>query len=710
MPTVVVLLAVLVVRIFIVARKPGVERTAWRWFGAACSLSAGGYAAMALGLPLTHPISIALFASSYPLIVVAQHHFLLTRTKSSQWGTWLDSAVVASVGIAILLSSIAAAGLAELSTAEVVVSVFFPTLSIVTLSACVFLCSLVRWRLPQQLLALISAQLFLVGADLGPLLERGAAANSGLAVRLGAVGYTIAIAATFADRRWIATEHDELRFSRVFALPWVGALAALSLLLWPTTPLGSRLAAGLAMVLVVLRLSLAYGQVRLAAQHRKEARTDELTSLPNRRAFVEQLRTTVAGGASCGVLLMDLDGFKEVNDSLGHHAGDHLLRALSARLSRVIAEERAEARLFRLGGDEFACIVSPADGLVTFAERLRYVASLPTVIEGQRIDQRMSIGTATCPVDTTEPEDLLRFADAAMYRAKQLQSGVVSHSSVIDGEHSVLKTLAIVREGLEREKFELYFQPQVRSADGSVYGVEALLRLWRNGEFVPAPLLIGAAKTAGLMSELTDYVIDRSVRAASSLHGEFPDLVMSFNVSPEDLSSGSLAERVAAAARRHRVSPSKLCVEVTEESLLEDPVEAALTVERLRAAGFGVSMDDFGVGFSSLTNLRMLNVSELKIDRGFAHGMTADLRTQALVVSIAELAHRLGATVLLEGVETEEELDLARTFGIDLLQGFVFSRALAISDLRPWIRQQEVRRHDFDASSIRLPTESSIRR
>jgi diguanylate cyclase len=394
--------------------------------------------------------------------------------------------------------------------------------------------------------------------------------------------------------------------------------------------------------------------------------------------------------------VMDLDGFKEVNDSLGHHAGDQLLRTVGMRLSRVIAESRGTSRLFRLGGDEFACVVAlPAD-VEALAQHLRTVTSTPTVIQNQRIDQRVSVGIATFPGDSRAPGDVLRLADAAMYRAKQLQSGVVVHDEATSGDHSVLRMLAAVREALETKRFEMYFQPQVRTATGAVHGLEALLRLRRDGVMLPADLMIGAARTAGLMQRLTDFVLDASFAAAAAMHDEFPELIMSVNVSPEDLSSGSLVERVVQAAARHGVEPRLVCVEVTEEALLDNPAEAARTVERLRSLGFGVSMDDFGVGFSSLSNLRVLAVSELKIDRGFVSGLTRDMRTEALICAIADLARRLGANVLLEGVETQEEFDLARSFGIDLVQGWVFSPALPQHEVVEWMRKRAVPRPGVD--------------
>jgi diguanylate cyclase len=691
-PIVVVLLAVTAFRVSVMARRQGLDRRAWRWFGIALSFSAVGFVAMAAGVPVTNPAVVVVFSLSYPSSVTAQYYFCRSRTMSSQVGSWLDCAIVAFVGIAVLLATVASAQLHSARGPQIVVWILFPALSILSLSVCVFLCSLVRWRLPNQLLFLIIGQALLVGADLGPLVGRTFPWLLTLGTRLSAVAYVFAIAASIADNRWVGTEHDELRFSRVFALPWIGAVGAVAIMVWPGASTPGRLAAATAMILVIIRISLAYGRVRLAADHRREARTDELTGLPNRRAFIEHLDERVAQDAASAILVMDLDGFKEVNDSLGHHAGDQLLRTVGMRLSRVVAESRGSNRLFRLGGDEFACVVSlPAD-VEAFAQQLRTVTATPTVIQHQRIDQRVSVGIASFPGDSRAPGDVLRLADAAMYRAKQLQSGVVVHDEATSGDHSVLRMLAAVREALETQRFEMYFQPQVRTATGAVHGLEALLRLRKDGVMLPTDLMIGAARTAGLMRKLTDFVLDASFGAAAAMHHEFPDLIMSVNVSPEDLSSGSLAERVVQAAARHGVEPRLVCVEVTEEALLDDPAEAARTVERLRSLGFGVSMDDFGVGFSSLSNLRVLAVSELKIDRGFVSGLTRDMRTEALICAIADLARRLGANVLLEGVETQEEFELARSFGIDLVQGWVFSPALSQTDVVEWMRKRAVPR------------------
>ena len=709
-PTFVVvgLLVAVALRLVPFGRKGDIDRTAWRWLAIGIAFSVAGFLAMAAGLRVSHPLTVGLFLCVYPAMALAEYNFCRSLSMSSQSGTLVDAAIVASTGVALLLASIASAQVNWSDGTEVVVLILFPAMSVVMLSLAIFLCSMVRWHLPRQLAALIIGQALLVGSDLGPLLERNGLADPGIGQRLAAAAYVFILAATFSDTRWTGTEHDELRFSRVFGLPWIGAVTAITVLLLPGTSLPSRVAAAAAIVFVVVRLSLAYGQVRLAGQHRREARTDELTGLANRRSFLEHLELRLAAGDACSVLLMDLDEFKEVNDSLGHHAGDQLLRTIGTRLSRAVSETRGAVRLFRLGGDEFACIVSAPHDVGTFAERLRSITATPVMIDGQRIDQRASIGIASAPDDSNDPGDLLRLADAAMYRAKQLQTGVVIHTDETAGEHSVLRILAAARDALEAGRFELHFQPQVRTNDGSVHGVEALLRLPHEGGFMPTDQIIGAVRSAGLMSSLTDYVLEHAFSAAAVMHRKHPTLVMSVNVSPEDLSSGTLAERVVMAAKRHNIAPRLLCIEVTEEALLDDPVEAARTVDRLRLLGFGISMDDFGVGFSSLSNLRILDVTELKIDRGFVQGLTTDARTEALIRSIADLARRLGAAVLLEGVETEAEFALARRFGIELVQGWVFSPAIPMPELLSWIARRQAPRVDQAGVAERPVRRTSI--
>jgi EAL domain-containing protein (putative c-di-GMP-specific phosphodiesterase class I) len=245
-----------------------------------------------------------------------------------------------------------------------------------------------------------------------------------------------------------------------------------------------------------------------------------------------------------------------------------------------------------------------------------------------------------------------------------------------------------LREVIEQGSFELYYQPQIDVMTDLVVGVEALLRVQRDGQFIPAPMVIATAETVGLMTELTDHIVEREGRDARRLGGLGFDLTMSFNVSAKDLSSGTLADRVIEVAKRHRIDSSRFMVELTEEAVLTDPQAAAATVNRLRSLGFRVSMDDFGVGFSSLTNLRTLAVDELKIDSSFVEGMVSDARTRALVSAIVDLARRLDSHVLIEGVERLEDVAVVRELGIDLIQGWAYAKAMPLPDLVQWMTER----------------------
>jgi EAL domain-containing protein (putative c-di-GMP-specific phosphodiesterase class I) len=254
-----------------------------------------------------------------------------------------------------------------------------------------------------------------------------------------------------------------------------------------------------------------------------------------------------------------------------------------------------------------------------------------------------------------------------------------------DEDWSSLRLQGFVHDLIDGGAFELHYQPKISLRTNAVTGVEALLRVSRQGQSIAPPIVIHTAARMGLITELTDVVMDRAARDAAWLAGAGLPLRVSFNVTAEDLSSGTLAGRVEAAAKRYGVAPELLAIEVTEESVVADPHMAAVTAAELRTAGFAVSMDDFGVGYSSLTNLRNLVVDELKIDGSFASGIVCDARTAALVQSIVDMGHRLNTSVVIEGVEHEAERNAAQELGIETAQGWLFAKAMSRDELAAWI-------------------------
>jgi diguanylate cyclase len=686
------------------SRKSLLDSQSWILAAAAIGFATIGFVGLAAGYPVSHPVIVFLFVAVYPLQTISQFHFVRVRSIDSQLGNWIDGAMAAFLTGSALMQWIVPHQSNTNTGWKLFVGILFPILGVLSFGVAATLGSIVQWRLPAMLGWLLCAHLLFLLSDVFPLMESRAHLTLGLGARSAAAGYIAFILSSQSDDRWSARDRDVDRSKRVFVGGWVTTVLALVMLLHPGSFPLARITAAIAILFVVLRFSMAYGKARLAVELRREARTDELTGLPNRRALRERLEVLAGGSQPFAVLLLDLDEFKEINDTLGHDAGDQLLRTVSARLSRASTAHVSPSELFRLGGDEFAVIVEkPETASVLAAEMVSFVR-VPTIVDGERIDQAVSIGGAWFPTDARHPNDIVRLADASMYRAKQLKSGYEQHDASMTEAFSSLRLLTIVRDALVSGNFELHYQPQIGLVDGDVVGVEALFRLKVEGRYVPANAVINVAGSAGILGELTDRVIERAVRQLSMLHTSHPQLSMSLNVSEQDLSSGTLTSRILPVLQNHKVKPSQLCIEVTEESLLQNPIAAARTVDELRAAGIVVSMDDFGVGFSSLTNLRVLAVDELKIDRSFVTGLVSDPRTEALVLTIVDLARRLGAKVMIEGVEQLDEVTMARSLGIDLVQGYVFARPMPFDELQRWL--VNFNPAAIDAVSQDVPTRS----
>ncbi len=659
----------------------------WRIGALGIATSTAGFGLLAVGLPVHHLAVTSLFLATYPLSLYSQYRFVRVRSVSPLRENLIDGAVFAALAGAGLSQWMVHIDYSGTSSGwPKFVAIMFPMLGALMVGGLVTMGSLCRWRFPALVGFMLTAQLLFLLSDFVPLLESRSGVVLGLGPRFAAAGYMAVAAASRQSDAWSAKSGTSESRSKVMYSGWIALFAALAFVSIPGVFLLARLCAVVAIVLVVLRLCLAYDRVRVSADLHREARTDDLTGLPNRRALREHLEEMVRSDVAFTFFLLDLDEFKEVNDSLGHDAGDQLLRTVAARLIRAPSGLTSGVDLFRLGGDEFAAILREPELAQQLAQRIVTLVHVPVLIEGVRIDQRLSIGSADFPSDAKHGGDLMRLADTSMYRAKQLRSSYEPHNNANVDPYGSLRLASIVRDALENGDFELHYQPQISLRDGSVVGIEALFRLSSGGQPLPANAVIHAAAATGLLGRLTDAVIERGIQQLSELHRFRPGLVLSLNVSEQDLSEGRLTERIFPILKKYKMASSNLCIEVTEESLLHNPEAAARTVDDLRAAGIAVSMDDFGVGFSSLTNLRVLAVDELKIDRSFVTGLVGDPRTEALVVSIVELARRLGAKVMIEGVEQLDEVTMARSLGIDLIQGYVFARPMPFSEIEGWLR------------------------
>ncbi|MDX6356641.1 MAG: diguanylate cyclase, partial [Streptomyces sp.] len=429
----------------------------------------------------------------------------------------------------------------------------------------------------------------------------------------------------------------------------------------------------------------------IAHARAEEQLRDPLTGLPNRQWLLERawsaLDSAQERGERVALILIDLDKFRSVNDTLGHLAGDRLLLQIADRL-RLALPRGTEAA--RLGGDEFAVLLPSCDS-TTRAQRVAraLVAALgsPLSLDGLTLVLEASAGVAVFPDHAVDAEGLLRRADVAMYQAKRERSGVEVYDSTRDANTpDRLGLLGDLRRALDTGDVELHYQPKVRF-DGQVAGLEALVR-WVHPERgrVNPEEFIGMAETSGLMPQLTEYVLDTALAQIAKWRAMGLDAPVAVNVSPRDVRSPGFAGAVAARLAHHKVPPGSLQLEITETVLLEDPQQAADTLNGLTGHGVKMSLDDFGTGYSSLVHLRRLPVSELKIDRSFVARLVVDPEDAEIVRCTIDLAHSLGLLVVAEGVEDDETWERLRELNCDAVQGWLVAAAMPPDEATNWLR------------------------
>ncbi|GAA5011149.1 hypothetical protein GCM10025734_55480 [Kitasatospora paranensis] len=458
---------------------------------------------------------------------------------------------------------------------------------------------------------------------------------------------------------------------------------------------------------------------RIARDRARDQLTDPLTDLPNRQALLLAAQDAIArhdgdDGYSVGIILLDLDRFRSLNDALGHTAGDRLLVHIARRLHRALrtgqgragrpgrdvpaeiaaalpVAERRGCRpvVARMGGDEFAVLlpgVGRPETLARIARALIAELAAPIRLDGLLLVLEASAGVCVYPAHAQDAEALLRRADVAMGHAQRGRTGVeVYHQAQdIDTPYRI-GLLGDLRRALETAEVQLHYQPKV-AFDGRVVGLEALLRWERPGQGrVPPDEFIGLAESSGLMPRLTDYVLECAVGQLAVWREQGLQVPVAVNVSPRDVLSPGFATRVAGHLTRHRVPAHALQLEITERLLLDDSRRAADTLAELRRYGVGMSLDDFGTGHSSMARLRSLPVGELKIDRSFVSRMVADDHDAAVVRCSVELAHSLGLTVVAEGVEDDETWERLHGMGVDAVQGWLVSAALPADQATAWL-------------------------
>jgi diguanylate cyclase (GGDEF)-like protein len=408
---------------------------------------------------------------------------------------------------------------------------------------------------------------------------------------------------------------------------------------------------------------------------------DDLTELPNRLHFREHIAAAIAAARQeskpVAVFLLDLDRFKEINDTLGHQCGDALLKDMAVRLSRVTGDD---ALLARLGGDEFGIVAAGqnADEALLLAETVRSSFDEPFVAQGVPLVIEASIGISVYPDHGVNVDTLIQHADVAMYAAKDRRLGVALYEDSLDKSTAAeLALMSELRTALEREEIVLHYQPQIDVQSGRVQGMEALVR-WEHPErgLLPPGAFIPAVERTGVSTSLTEYVLRGVARQLQTWQnaGVEIDVTVAVNLTMFDLLDTSLPGKVASLLEETGVEPERLELEITEREIMADPLRVRSVVEQLKEIGVRIAIDDFGTGYSSLSYLKTLPVDVIKIDRSFVMGMMEEESDRAIVRSTIDLAHNLGLSVVAEGVDSKDTLEELARYGCDVAQGFYIAR------------------------------------
>jgi diguanylate cyclase (GGDEF)-like protein len=428
--------------------------------------------------------------------------------------------------------------------------------------------------------------------------------------------------------------------------------------------------------------------------HEKEilrlAYEDRLTGLPNRALFNDRLAGAVnlarRNGTPLTVMLMDLDRFKHINDTLGHTIGDNVLREVATRLRLALRESDTIARL---GGDEFGVLLPTGhdDQIGEVVHKILRAIEQPIEADGQWLDVGASIGIARFPEHGDKPDTLISRADVAMYLAKAANSEFAFYDATHDGtQQEQLSLLGELRRAMERQELRVYFQPKIDLRTGRTRGVEALVRWMHPMRGIVPPIeFMRFAERTGFVRTVTRFVLETALTRCGQWLAQGMRLQVSINISVRDLQNTDLPDIVASLLASCAVPPELVCLEITESSFMENPQRALHTLGRLRALGIRLSIDDFGTGFSSLAYLRKLRVHEIKIDRTFIAAME-ESDDMVIVRSTIELAHNLGLKVVAEGIEDEKSLARLRAMDCDEAQGFFMSRPLPEDRLLEWLQ------------------------
>ena len=666
----------------------------WRLLGAAVLLTASGnlYEAFLIGGD-QQGVGVGdwLFLAAYPCLFGAVALLVRQRIIQSTGSMWFDAAIsalgVIAIAIAVLYPMI------DQSTASALdrtVDLAYPAGDVALAALVVTVVTLVGWRGSVAFAPILCGLVCLTVSDgtYFVLSMRGGYQEGGVLDIGWPLGMCLLALAAWRES---GPPRERSRGVTAVTMPTTFTLASLGVLVsgsWRPLPASAALLCGITVALALLRVLWTHRELDGLVRERRLARTDDLTGMPNRREFIEYAERAIRRRSvdqPLSLVIIDLDGFKDVNDSLGHEMGDVLLRTIGQRIAAMIDRAHLVARI---GGDEFAIVV---DGDLADAEelaaRIRPVLARPLDLAGFSATIEGSFGIAQWPDDGAELDELISSADIAMYAAKQGGTGVERFRP--DRDQPSKERFALVqalRGALRDSQLRLHYQPQVRVADGAVVGVEALVRwphpqlgLLKSAQFLPL------AEQAGLMDRLSEVVLEQAAAEHRSWRDAGLDVRVAVNVSATNLRDPGFAARVAQILAAHEMSPADLVIEITEDTLITNRTTCVNVLHELRTLGVSIAVDDFGVGHSSLAYLHELPIDELKLDRSLIVAAETDERAAAIVSAALSLARALDLHVVAEGIETAGGFRRLMSLRCDTAQGDYLCPAVPPEEFTKWL-------------------------
>jgi diguanylate cyclase (GGDEF)-like protein len=683
--------------------------------------------------PPTPSIADVFWLGMYPLVGTAIVVSARSRTRNHQDSTrvLMDGLVATTAAVALCAAFVAPPLIraAQRDHGALVTDLMYPVADMAIGILAVGLLSVRGWRIDRTWMILIPIfPLWLLGDSTWALQISGDASTGSSAVTLCYLtAYVLFAAAAWQPPTGEHVAHPAAAGAvaagarRESASPFVAVPALLGLIPpiillydhFSRIALSALILTWVALLAAIARVAVAMRDTMVLRDAQRAAHTDELTGLPNRRMFLMQLHQRLAlaqdGQGSLTALMLDLDNFKQLNDTLGHDAGDELLRLMGPRLARAAG---AQSLVARLGGDEFAILLEPnCDRGLAGATAQRVLDSFnePLKVHGLALRLTASAGIATYPSDADGPDTLLKCADIAMYEAKRTRHGWEYYAADRDvNTRERLEMTGELADALEGEEIEVAFQAMADTGTRQIHCAEALVR-WRrpDGTLRPPSEFLEAAELAGLSRQLTRRVVKLALDNVVTWRAAGHDISVAVNTTVADLLDEAFPHEIEVALMSRGLGGDALKIEVTESSIMANPERAGAVLQRLRAFGVRVGLDDFGTGYSSFTHVRTLPVDRLKIDRSFVTNMCCDPTDAAIVYATIELAHRLNLRVVAEGVEDEATWQALLELGCDAIQGYWLNKPMEPGPFRELLEQHRPRGDVYLADSQSLPTPAS---